>query len=218
MSSSLSRRKPLIQKSPYCFFCKAKVSLVGSHASRRPGSGEKTRYLFCGSCHRDFVVRCWLNAGRVRNISKFRRLLWEEDSRCWYCLSDVAYTQATIDHVVPLANKGPSVVDNLVLACRDCNQRKGNKHLNHFLRELRHDIRPRRRLERLAGMFGRVFRSLNRCRLPAPVGNIPVSSLWPDREDQIYQRAARCSPDGASAQLLRHRRSKIIIIREGRRS
>jgi hypothetical protein len=33
--------------------------------------------------------------------------------------------QATIDHVVPLSNGGTNDEDNLVLACRECNQLRG---------------------------------------------------------------------------------------------
>jgi 5-methylcytosine-specific restriction endonuclease McrA len=32
---------------------------------------------------------------------------------------------ATIDHVIPLSRGGKDHIDNLALACRECNERKG---------------------------------------------------------------------------------------------
>lgn len=33
---------------------------------------------------------------------------------------------ATIDHVIPLAQDGPDTLENIVAACSDCNQRRGD--------------------------------------------------------------------------------------------
>lgn len=32
---------------------------------------------------------------------------------------------ATLDHVIPVKQRGPSSVENLVVACKQCNERKG---------------------------------------------------------------------------------------------
>lgn len=45
---------------------------------------------------------------------------------CEYCLNPVAESEATVDHVVPKSRRGGNEVENLALACYDCNQAKGD--------------------------------------------------------------------------------------------
>lgn len=63
--------------------------------------------------------------------------------QCYYCRipvwMDVAgpddphwQRSATIDHVVPLAEGGTNDLDNLVLACKWCNNHKGSTPEDHF--------------------------------------------------------------------------------------
>ena len=56
-----------------------------------------------------------------------RRVLLRADDRCEYCLlPDILQEYpAEIDHVVPLKLGGETILDNLALACRRCNGRKG---------------------------------------------------------------------------------------------
>lgn len=44
---------------------------------------------------------------------------------CFYCRCPLKET--TLDHFIPKALGGGSTIDNLVLACRGCNRRKGDK-------------------------------------------------------------------------------------------
>ncbi len=66
--------------------------------------------------------------------------MWEEESgslKCHYCGQDnlekvtegvPSHMQATLDHVVARANGGAEFdVNNLVVACRPCNAKKGCK-------------------------------------------------------------------------------------------
>ncbi len=48
---------------------------------------------------------------------------------CEYCHTNEQwqYVQFTLDHVVPRATGGQTVLDNLALACFHCNRRKTNK-------------------------------------------------------------------------------------------
>lgn len=46
---------------------------------------------------------------------------------CFYCKQNVAKGQGTIDHVEPLSLGGRSSLQNLVLACKPCNARKGHQ-------------------------------------------------------------------------------------------
>ena len=43
---------------------------------------------------------------------------------CHYCGGRFGRTELTMDHLVPLARGGRSTKDNLVPACKDCNNRK----------------------------------------------------------------------------------------------
>jgi len=215
--SNIRLRSYLISQTPDCFFCDAALRLRESHTTfrvRPNGTRTKERIVYCRSCHQDYAVSVYLNGGQIGKVHKFRRLLWEEDCRCWYCLCEIPYAEATIDHVVPRISGGPSSIDNLVLACLECNGRKGHKPLNLFLRELQNEIHPRSRTERVVGMLRWVFRNINRRIMPAPVGNVAVSSLWPDREDRIYQKAAAFE-QGISPTILHRSRAEIHAIRNG---
>lgn len=46
---------------------------------------------------------------------------------CQYCGMQHAAKSLTLDHVVPASKNGPKSWTNVVTACRDCNQRKGNR-------------------------------------------------------------------------------------------
>ena len=49
--------------------------------------------------------------------------------RCEHCHVDEQwqFVRSTIDHVVPRSDAGGDEVDNLALACRNCNERRGNR-------------------------------------------------------------------------------------------
>lgn len=50
-------------------------------------------------------------------------------SACVYC----GVEANSVDHVIPRSLGGPSTIDNLVPACRECNTRKGDMPLEGFL-------------------------------------------------------------------------------------
>ena len=61
-------------------------------------------------------------------VSLNRRNLFKRDRyTCQYCGVQPGGSQLTIDHVQPRAQGGESRWDNCVLACVDCNRRKGNR-------------------------------------------------------------------------------------------
>ena len=49
----------------------------------------------------------------------------ESAGKCIYCGKDVAKEEMTLDHIVPKKGHGGKNCDNLILACSDCNSRKG---------------------------------------------------------------------------------------------
>jgi 5-methylcytosine-specific restriction endonuclease McrA len=57
-----------------------------------------------------------------------RRSIFERDkSTCQYCGKKLAKSELTIDHVVPRSRGGRDSWENLVLACVQCNVRKGDR-------------------------------------------------------------------------------------------
>lgn len=64
-------------------------------------------------------------------VSAFSRRVVRERAqlRCEYCHADERwqFIRFTIDHVLPLSAGGSDEVDNLALACRNCNERRGNR-------------------------------------------------------------------------------------------
>ena len=59
-----------------------------------------------------------------------RRLVRERASLfCEYCHADERwqFVRFTIDHILPVSKDGPDDPANLALACRNCNERRGNR-------------------------------------------------------------------------------------------
>jgi len=47
--------------------------------------------------------------------------------KCKYCGRSVRHVKCHVDHIIPLSRGGTNDIDNLCLACQDCNLRKYNK-------------------------------------------------------------------------------------------
>lgn len=62
--------------------------------------------------------------------AKTQRIVRERAAACCeYCHADESwqFIRFTLDHVVPLSADGSDDADNLALACRNCNERRGNR-------------------------------------------------------------------------------------------
>lgn len=58
---------------------------------------------------------------------KMRRCVIERDGNiCRYCCRMIPLDYITVDHVIPFSRGGKTILDNLVVACKRCNQKKGN--------------------------------------------------------------------------------------------
>lgn len=68
---------------------------------------------------------CAERTKRERLMSAKRRLLAQKPW-CHYCRTALDGSTATIDHVIPLSRGGSNYANNLVLACVECNVKKGN--------------------------------------------------------------------------------------------
>jgi len=73
------------------------------------------------------VIRYLRSRRRIRSVSRFSRdsVYARDRGRCQYCLSPVTRREGTFDHILPKSRGGEARWENIVLACRPCNQRKG---------------------------------------------------------------------------------------------
>ena len=80
------------------------------------------------------LVLCLIGKARaVESYSKEIRSvaasfkLWRDQNQCQYCRNKFSPGKLTIDHVVPKSRGGKNTWQNLVAACKKCNQRKGSR-------------------------------------------------------------------------------------------
>ena len=65
--------------------------------------------------------------GRHRPPLSKPNLLARDEFCCQYCNQELSGRDATVDHVVPRWRGGLTTWDNVVVACRHCNRRKGGR-------------------------------------------------------------------------------------------
>jgi len=70
------------------------------------------------------LVTCNYHKERATKPSK-RNIFLRDHGECQYCGVTLKRCDATIDHVKPKSKGGRGTWDNLVLACKYCNQKKG---------------------------------------------------------------------------------------------
>jgi 5-methylcytosine-specific restriction endonuclease McrA len=64
---------------------------------------------------------------RQNRATQRNRILARDRYRCQYCGKKGSAFDLTMDHVLPRSRGGRTVADNLVTACRTCNNRKGDR-------------------------------------------------------------------------------------------
>lgn len=66
---------------------------------------------------------------RKKNIVRFSRvnIFLRDENRCQYCGTSFNRTHLTLDHVIPIVQGGRKCWENIVTACKPCNQRKGGR-------------------------------------------------------------------------------------------
>ena len=72
------------------------------------------------------ALKQYVNLDRPAPLNKLN-LLIRDRLRCAYCGERFESHELTFDHVVPRCRGGRSTWENLVAACRPCNQRKGDR-------------------------------------------------------------------------------------------
>lgn len=68
-------------------------------------------------------------APRINERKRRKRLaVYQRDLyRCKLCGKQLTYEDATLDHVIPRSRGGSGALNNLVTACKPCNQWKDDK-------------------------------------------------------------------------------------------
>ena len=73
---------------------------------------------------------CARRRARIRSAPVIERIsrsaiIQRDGARCYLCGRELTLREVTLDHVIPLARGGSHTADNLRVACRPCNSRKG---------------------------------------------------------------------------------------------
>jgi len=72
----------------------------------------------------------------LKTVVKFRlttvscnrtNIIWRDNNQCQYCANYFPEDKLTMDHVMPKSRGGNNAWENLVAACKKCNQRKGSR-------------------------------------------------------------------------------------------
>ena len=66
---------------------------------------------------------------RGSKLQRFKRqkIAKRHGWKCHYCGKALTHSTATLDHIIPVAMGGTLADHNLCLACRACNNKKGDK-------------------------------------------------------------------------------------------
>lgn len=64
---------------------------------------------------------------QARSTVRRAQIYIRDGYRCQYCGEQKAASALTLDHILPRAQGGNSLPENLVTACEKCNGRKGNR-------------------------------------------------------------------------------------------
>ena len=76
----------------------------------------------------EVIILSWFNGFIKREVRLSRRNIFERDRNlCQYCGRRLPRHELTIDHVVPRCLGGGDTWENLVLACVQCNLKKGGR-------------------------------------------------------------------------------------------
>jgi len=64
---------------------------------------------------------------RQNRVTNRHRILARDHYRCQYCGVKGTVFDLTLDHILPRSRGGRTLAENLVAACRECNNRKGDR-------------------------------------------------------------------------------------------
>jgi 5-methylcytosine-specific restriction endonuclease McrA len=66
---------------------------------------------------------------KKKNLVRFSRanVFTRDHNTCQYCAKILSRSSLTLDHVIPIVQGGGKTWENIVTACKPCNQRKGGR-------------------------------------------------------------------------------------------
>ena len=76
---------------------------------------------------------------KLRKQFKYR-LIREQGFRCAYCGRFCLPSEFTLDHIVPISEGGATRLRNLVVCCKECNLKKGNKFIFECMDLIKTDV------------------------------------------------------------------------------
>ena len=89
----------------------------------------------------------------LKTVVKFRfttiacnrqNIIWRDGNQCQYCANYFPDDKLTMDHVIPKSRGGKNTWQNLVAACKKCNQKKGSRTTDESgMHPLKKPVRPK---------------------------------------------------------------------------
>ena len=76
---------------------------------------------------------------KLRKQFKYQ-LIREQGFRCAYCGRFCLPSEFTLDHIVPISEGGATRLRNLVVCCKECNLKKGNKFIFECMDLIKTDV------------------------------------------------------------------------------
>lgn len=84
----------------------------------------------------------WIEDGilKIKIEASFRKTMYELTyelkgrNNCFYCKKDFNDDKMTLDHMIPQERGGPTITNNLVPSCHECNSKKSNMTTEQFLK------------------------------------------------------------------------------------
>jgi 5-methylcytosine-specific restriction endonuclease McrA len=73
------------------------------------------------------VLKSYISNRKLHLSCNRRNVAYRYKYECQYCGLKFKFSELTMDHVVPRSKGGDSSWKNIVIACKKCNSRKGNR-------------------------------------------------------------------------------------------
>jgi 5-methylcytosine-specific restriction endonuclease McrA len=73
------------------------------------------------------VLKSYISDRKLSITCNRRNAAWIYDYTCQYCDQSFKFSDLTMDHVIPKSKGGDSSWWNIVIACKKCNNKKGNR-------------------------------------------------------------------------------------------
>ena len=137
MKMSAFAGRVLLLNASYEPLCTIGAARAVSQLRRGAALVEKEGTQFLRSEHYVFQIPSVIRLCRYRDIRgrggalaparSRQKLLARDHFRCGYCGEEGSSFTLTLDHIRPRAQNGRTTPENLVAACKPCNQRKGNR-------------------------------------------------------------------------------------------